>query len=260
MLRIAHVSDTHFGGSADAAERCRRVLAHVAALRPQVDVVLVTGDIADQGTPEEYHQAAEQLDSWPGPAPLLTCPGNHDVRSDYLRWRGLSGDGSDDQPANTAHDVGGARFVMLDSLVAAAPGERVDHGHLADVTLEYLDRHLGSRPAGVPAFVCLHHPPVELHVGLMDPIRLDNADALADVLSRHPDVRAVMVGHAHTACATTFSGVPLLVGGGCVSTVTLDEEPLATVDYDLPPTLALHLVGADGRLVTHFRSLPGAGG
>ena len=38
----------------------------------------------------------------------------------------------------------------------------------------------------------------------MDPIRLANAEELAAVLDRHDDVIAVLAGHAHSACATTY--------------------------------------------------------
>ena len=43
---IAHVTDTHFGGPADARARAERVLAHLLAIDPRPDVLLVTGDIA----------------------------------------------------------------------------------------------------------------------------------------------------------------------------------------------------------------------
>lgn len=118
------------------------------------------------------------------------------------------------------------------------------------------DRLAASAAAGLPAYVCLHHPPAVLHLGLMDPIRLDDADALAEVLGRHDHVVAVLVGHAHTACATTWAGRPLLVGGGVASTVTLDAEELPVITDDLPPTLAVHLVGPDRRVVTHWPALP----
>ena len=71
---------------------------------------------------------------------------------------------------------------------------------------------------------------------------------------------ATLVGHAHTACATTFAGRPLLVGGGCASTVPLDAEPYPVVWEAGPPTLAFHLLHDDGRLTTHWRALPFPGG
>ena len=73
---------------------------------------------------------------------------------------------------------------------------------------------------------------------------------------KHPHVIATLVGHAHTACATTFAGRPLLIGGGCASTVPLDNEPYPVVWEAGPPTLAFHLLHDDGRLTTHWRALP----
>ena len=91
----------------------------------------------------------------------------------------------------------------------------------------------------------------------MDPIRLRDPDAglLAEVIARHALVRAVLCGHVHSALATTFAGVPMLAGGGIASTVTMDAEDLPFITTVLPPTFAVHLVGDDGRVVTHWRAV-----
>ena len=47
---------------------------------------------------------------------------------------------------------------MLDSLVPARDGRRIDHGELGAATLAWLDAELGD--SAQPSFVCLHHPPV----------------------------------------------------------------------------------------------------
>lgn len=254
MLMIAHLSDTHFGGRSSAAGRAHRVLDHLASMDPPVDVVLVTGDIADHGLPEEYAEAERVLGSWAGPAPLLVLPGNHDVRAAYAAWRGLP---ADEGPLHRAHRVAGSLFVMLDSLVTAPAGERIDHGELDAAGLAWLDQRLTEREPGEAAYVCLHHPPVDIHHSRMDPIRLRDPDAgrLAEVLGRHRDLRAVLCGHVHSACATTVAGLPVLAGGGVASTVTLDAEELPFITTLLPPSFALHLVGDDGRIVTHWRAV-----
>ena len=54
-----------------------------------------------------------------------------------------------------------------------------------------------------PAFVSLHHPPADLGLGLMAPILLREPEPLELVIMKHPHVIATLVGHAHTACATT---------------------------------------------------------
>jgi 3',5'-cyclic AMP phosphodiesterase CpdA len=250
---IAHVSDTHFGGPPDARGRAEAVLAHLLALDPPPDVLLVTGDVADHGLPDEYAQARTVLDAWPGE--LLVGTGNHDVREAFAT--GLL-DREADGPLDQLLETDTLRLVMLDSLVAARDGVRIDHGELTDESLAWLDARLAADRR--PSFVCLHHPPADIGLGLMAPILLREPERLAAVVERHPHVVATLVGHAHTASATTFAGRPQLIGGGVASTVPLDAEPYPVVWEAGPPTLAFHLLHDDGRLTTHWRALPFPGG
>jgi 3',5'-cyclic AMP phosphodiesterase CpdA len=250
MLTIAHISDTHFGGPADATRRAERVIAHLLAMDPPPDLLVHTGDVADHGLPEEYAEARRVLDAWAGP--MVACPGNHDVREAFAS--GLHDAEVDPvDPLVVVCDAGRARVVLLDSLVPARDGTRIDHGELAATSCEALDELLAEDRR--PTFVGLHHPPVDLGLGLMAPILLRDPGPLGEVLRRHDHVVALLVGHAHTACATTFAGVPVLVGGGCASTVPLDAEDLPVVWEAAPPTFALHLLHDDGRLTTHWRAL-----
>jgi Icc protein len=245
MFVIAHVTDTHFGNQVqDPAGRCAAVIDHLLAMDPRPDVLLVTGDVADHGLPAEYDEARAWLDRWDGPRAV--CVGNHDVRNAFVAGLGVA--------PNSVLEAGGARFVMLDSLVDAVDGRRVDEGRLGDDQLAWLEEQLAANQR--PAYVCLHHPPVTINLELMDPIRLLDGGALAAVLARHPHVVATLVGHAHTMGVTTFAGRPLLIGGGVVSTVTADSERVPQLWYDAPPSFALHLVDDAGRVTTHWRALP----
>jgi 3',5'-cyclic AMP phosphodiesterase CpdA len=248
MFVVAHVSDTHFGNDVqDPAARAAAVMGHVLAMNPRPDFLVVTGDVADHGLATEYAEARAWLDRWPGP--VAVCPGNHDVRSAYVDGLGLD--------ARGVVEHAGYRFVVLDSLIDAVAGERVDEGRLGEDQLTWLERQLGV--SDDPAFVCLHHPPTTIGLELMDPIRLMDGDALAAVIDHHPHVVATLVGHAHTMSATTFAGRPLLMGGGVVSTVTADAEQVDTLWYAAPVSLALHLVDDDERpprVTTHWRALP----
>ncbi len=249
MFTIAHLSDLHIGGRAESVARAERVVAHVVAMAPAPDVLLVTGDIADHGEPDEYATARDLLSAWSGP--MLVGTGNHDVREPFARHLlGAERPG----PLDQALDVGTHRFLMLDSLVPAR--RRRPAGPRAS---RPRDPGLAGRRAGgsgQPTFVALHHPPVTVGIGHADAIQLRNGDALEAVLARHPHVAGVLVGHNHTMCATTFAGRPCLVGGGVVSSVTLDQEPMDHIWLDAPPSLAVHLMGDDGRLTTFWRALP----
>jgi 3',5'-cyclic AMP phosphodiesterase CpdA len=248
MTLIAHISDTHFGGPPNARARAEAVLAHLLALDPLPDVLLVTGDVADHGLPDEYAEARLVLDAWPGPK--LVGTGNHDVRTEFVR--GLL-DREADGPVLDVLETPAFRLLMLDSLVDARDGQRIDHGELGADQLDWLDGRLAEDDR--PAFVCLHHPPVDIGLELMAPILLHDPQPLERVIARHRHVVATLVGHAHTACATTFAGRPVLVGGGCASTVTMDAEDLPRVWEAAPPSFALHLLHDDGRLTSHWRAL-----
>ncbi|HKN54591.1 MAG TPA: metallophosphoesterase, partial [Amycolatopsis sp.] len=182
--------------------------------------VVVTGDVADHGLPEEYRQAAEVLKYQ---APLLFCPGNHDVRAAFRT--GLLDLPAADGPIDLAQEIDGVLFAMCDSTV---PGR--GDGYLADETLEWLDGVLSGGDG--PAFVAFHHPPVDVGVPLVDVIRQTGEDRLADVLKRHPRVTALLCGHVHTGASTTFAGVPLRIAPGVSSGLLLPVDPGGTRYWD----------------------------
>ncbi|MFI6181020.1 metallophosphoesterase [Nonomuraea sp. NPDC051191] len=248
MLAIAHLSDIHIGGSDRSVERADAVMRYLDALPYDLDAVLVSGDIADHGLAEEYEQARKLLTSR---HPVLVCPGNHDVREEFRRV--LLGEPAASGPVNRVHRTDGAVYVVCDSSI---PGQ--DAGDLDDETLAWLDGVLAGE-RDLPVLVAFHHPPVTLH-SAVDTIMLERPERLADLLAGHPGVTAVLVGHAHTAAATTFAGRPLLVAPGVVSTLRLPWEGATTLagcaDYALPPGLVFHVLDDDGRITTHHRVVP----
>lgn len=252
MFVIAHLSDVHLDGGARALARTRQVMSYLNALPGPIDAILVSGDIADHGEPAEYEQARTELVA---DVPVLMLPGNHDVRAAYRKV--LLGGADGGQPINEARWVGKVLFALCDSSI---PGR--DEGLLATTTLAWLADLLDSVDQDTPVFVCLHHPPVALHEPLIDGIRLSDEQALAELIESHPQVVAVLCGHAHTAAASTFAGRPLLVAPGVVSTLRLPWESggaadfASVLDLDTPPAIAFHVLGDDGRLTTHFRLVP----
>lgn len=87
-------------------------------MSPRPDVLVVTGDLADHGLMEEYAFARAWLELWPGP--LAVCPRNHDVRQTFAEGLGVS--------SRSVVEACDLRFVMLDSLIDAVDGVRVDEG------------------------------------------------------------------------------------------------------------------------------------
>ncbi|MGP3635474.1 metallophosphoesterase [Streptomyces sp. 24-1644] len=259
-MLLAHISDLHLDGTDRATDRATRVVTYLNSLARQPDAVLVTGDIADHGAPEEYAEAARLLAALTAPA--LPCPGNHDDRATYRKV--LLGDehteGADGVtgPINRLHHVAGYALLLCDSTI---PGE--DAGRFDDETLDWLARtldDLGDTPA-LPAF---HHPPATVHHPYLDSTNLTNAALFAELLAERPvdNVPAILTGHAHTSMAATFAGRPLLVAPGVISTLRLPwESGEGLVDRIAPPGVAFHVLdegvrGAGGRITTHYRVVP----
>ncbi|MFC4909705.1 metallophosphoesterase [Actinomadura gamaensis] len=246
---IAHVSDVHIDGTERSAERTRAVMSYLDGLPFALDAVLVTGDIADHGRPEEYELARDLLASR---HPVMVCPGNHDDRAAFREF--LLRQAPSKEPINQVRDVGGAVIALCDSSIPGA-----DDGLLDDQTLDWLTHVLAETPHTTPVLVGFHHPPTLLHEPFVDGIRQFRTERLAALAERHPNLAAFLCGHAHTAAATTFAGRPLLVAPGVVSTLRLPWErrahPEDHVHLDQPPALAFHVLDDTGRLTTHYRTV-----
>lgn len=247
MITVAQVSDIHVGTSERNEARAQRLFAHLAELPRPVDAVLITGDIADHGTPEEYEKVRALIATLP--YPVFTCPGNHDARGAYVRvLLGEDGKAGEPGPVNRVYAASGAIFALCDSTIPGKPG-----GYLADETLEWLDQVLTDAPEGAPVFVCFHHPPVLVHAPYLDGMRQTGGERLTAVLQRHSNVVAILTGHAHSPAATTFAGLPLLISPSVISTLTLPWDGEGLIDEEAPAALAYHVLDDERRLITHFR-------
>ncbi|MFF5362458.1 metallophosphoesterase [Streptomyces scabiei] len=248
---MAHLSDIHIGGSEQSVERALRVRDYLNGLPTPVDAVVVTGDIADHGLVEEYEIAREAMRY---DAPTLVCPGNHDSRPEFRKVL-LDQVGSDSEagPVNQTLRVDGLTVLLCDSSI---PGRH--DGRLDDETIGWLESEL-ARAEG-PVFVGMHHPPIALGLPSVDAIRLNHPERLERVLRRHDQVKAVLVGHAHTAASAVFAGLPLVVAPGVVSTLMMPSELVLpegwseddALDFERPPAFTLHVFDGE-RLVSHTR-------
>ena len=233
MYVIAHLSDPHLDGSEEARSRLRRITTYLGPFRRPVDVVLVTGDLADHGLSEEYAELAAELDL---PVPVLVLPGNHDVSTPFLArltsFIDISG-----HPVHQVRDVGEARFVLLDTTV---PGE--NHGLLSEESLAWLDGVL-REPFDGPLFVAFHQPPFTCTT------RRWTSGCSAPANRSPPSSRTNRSPRSSPATSTTPSqqpaGIPLCVAPGIRSSVPLPFEPESPtgtlVDLTTEPGFALHI-------------------
>ena len=235
---ILQLSDLHIGApDGDPEGDLARVVAHVGTVGLRPDAVLVSGDLTEHGDPAEYARARALLE--PLGAPLVALPGNHD-RPDALRAAF----------PETGHD-GALRLLTLDS---SRPGR--DDGALGAEQLGELDAALGAMPA-TPTVVALHHPPLTVGMPFLDEIGLDpgDRDALAAVVTRHPQVARIVAGHVHMTVAGALGATPVLTAPSTWRVrARLRLGRPGWEPEEAPAGFALHLL-RDGALTSHAVTL-----
>ena len=177
-----HIGDLHIKqpGAANLCDLHRIVALEASLPAGAIDFVLLPGDNADDGTPDQYRMVRAALDGLRTPVHIL--PGDHDVAPgdlgafhDTLGARALP-------YAETVRDV---RCLFLDVVSAGTGGPDFRLG--AD-QLAWAEREVGqAAAAGRTVAIFMHTYPADLREG---------ADRLGALLSQS-HVSSVDMGHTH---------------------------------------------------------------
>jgi 3',5'-cyclic AMP phosphodiesterase CpdA len=246
---IAQVSDPHIGGewgATDPVAGLTAVLNAVRALPDRPDVLLVTGDLVNNGTDDEYALVQKLVAAVS--APIHVLPGNHDRREGLRARFGLPGDPA--APIQYSADLGPLRLVALDTTISGRAA-----GELDSQRLDWLDAELALAPQQ-PTLLAMHHPPVITGMEPWDAIGLDAAGraGLEAIVARHPQVQRLVAGHVHQPLVSTLAGRAVL---SIPSTYVQ-----AQVDFDAPeiqfgagpPGFAVHAL-VDGAITSYLHTV-----
>lgn len=202
---------------------------------PHADALLLTGDLAQEESPETYAWLNAQLSVLP--TPCYAIPGNHDDPA-------LLASAFADPPLACTRviDLTPWSVLLLDTRL-----EQQVAGRLGQLQLSWLDAEL-RRQARRRVVLAMHHPPVPVGCAWLDKIGLTDSAALWAVLERHGNVRAIVSGHVHLAYDTVWRGIRCLsTPSTCMQFVrTRDDFAVDT----RPPGYRLLRLYPDGRLRT----------
>jgi 3',5'-cyclic AMP phosphodiesterase CpdA len=251
---IAQISDLHIKppgslayGRVDTAKALERCVAALNEFTPKPDFVVISGDLADTPTTEEYDHLKRLLA--PLEFPFAGIPGNHDSRELMRAAFPQAGYAFASGPLNQKVEIGGLDVVLLDSSVPGKP-----HGELDTPTLRWLEDILAA-PPDQPALLFLHHPPFTAGIWHMDRQNLLNSRELLPIIRRHQRVQLIATGHVHRATLTMFAGVPTTICPAPNHAVDLDLAELREPSFKVePPAFHLHtwFPGEGfGHVVTH---------
>ena len=247
-LRIVHLSDTHlFGDPAalhynrvDTREALSRTLGAADSMT-DLDLVVASGDLSDDGTVEIYHEVARQIGGFVTAhgATAVYAMGNHDVRAGFESVLGIR---------ETILMRRGFRVITLDSTVPES-----GYGRLTNEQLNWLESEL-ALPAPNGTILVLHHPPIPASSTLLQALELHDPSRLLEICSTS-DVRVILAGHYHHALVSAGRGVPVVVSPG----VANHSDPLAAVGTEravIGSGFGVVEVGVDGEVRTLFVEVP----
>ncbi|MFK7940899.1 MAG: phosphodiesterase [Roseovarius sp.] len=246
MTTVLQISDTHIVGpgqvvsgrldTASSLERLVRRIAAKASQLGQIDAILLSGDLSDDGTAQSYVHLKSLMA--PLDVPLYVIPGNHDAR-DQMRQA------FDDHvylPAtgrlNWHQRIGDIDMIGLDTLVEGAGAGVLDRD-----TLAFLDTALTAAQSR-PVLLALHHPPFPSGIAFMDRIGLAGRDALTTLLQDFDTDIRVVCGHIHTTMVASVGGKIAL---SCPS-------PCSSFEFDLTPDAPVGFMDhGDGAMVHRWQ-------
>lgn len=252
-MLIAQISDPHlrprgvlYQDLVDSNAMFAAAVDQLNGLSPQPDVVILSGDLVDYGSAEEYEFAREMLAGLR--PPLLMIPGNHDERE---AMRGGFPDHAYLSPSGPLHfvadDLGPVRIIGLDITVPGA-----HHGHMDDSAAVWLDDALAREPDR-PTIIMMHQPPFVSGIPYIDKYNCRRGDRLGAVVARYPAVQRIVCGHIHRFMQVRFGGTMLCTAPSTTTAIALRLDPDATpASYIEPPAFLLHHWTAGAGLITHL--------
>lgn len=250
-LRFAVLSDLHFVPEGqtiygfDPRACLARALAFLKTL-PQVDFLVIAGDLADRGDPGAYASLRSVLADLP--VPVIPMVGNHDDRAAF-RASFPDAPRDDHGFVQGLHVFDRASLITLDTLDETEPGH---HGRLCVDRLAFLETALREAPADRPVLLFQHHPPMGLSIPPMDAIRLrDAAEELAtfDRAGRRPDY--LFMGHIHRPITGLWRGIPYHVQRALMHQVHHEfDQPGRIMGATEAPDLA-YVTVRDGDVLIH---------
>lgn len=194
---VAHISDLHVESENYSRGLEERLVGYIGELRP--DVVVVTGDLTDNGYVHEYC-AAVRLLSRLKTRRILVVPGNHDSRNmGHVVFERVFG---------TRFPFLCYRDICIQGVDSSEPD--IDDGHIGRLAYDLVAERLKDR--GRLRIVALHHHLIPVPgTGRERNIPIDAGDFLRVLIDLK--VNIVLSGHKHVPWMWSLNGMLILHAG-----------------------------------------------
>lgn len=188
---------------------------------PNVDCIVVSGDIADDGDFLTYQYAADMLNSLS--IPVLWCPGNHDNIETFYDFSKISKSITLDPLT-----INGVKIVPLNTVAPDENNPKLNRsrGVLFEEDFLFLNHHmLGQKCLKI---LVMHHPPYDPGGWMTNKI-LKNREVFNEVIQNYSDLFLILCGHIHYYMVQTTYG-KTLVSAPAVSFAFNKDLPKYDID------------------------------
>ncbi|EFR32125.1 metallophosphoesterase family protein [Eremococcus coleocola] len=205
-MKFLHLSDTHlrqdyasdwfthriFTDYDNPTIRFRHLLASINPV--DYDFAIVTGDLCHEGEASDYGLFRSLWQEHLGDLPYFFCRGNHDPGAAFAE--GMQVEMNLEGSYIACHEFKGLRIIILDSY------QEGDHeGAISEAQFQQLKTWL-SKPAEKGSILIQHHPLAWEEPDICTRVPQGFAELIAS-----SDIRAIFVGHVHTASVVTYQGI-----------------------------------------------------
>ena len=207
MTTIAHISDLHINKTTFNEDVFKEVVNQINELNP--DMIILTGDLTDNGYYVEFSMATEYLNMFE--SPLFPVPGNHDARNvGYEVFEDLIGKLS--WVLTKDNDL---TVIGLDS-----SDPDLDTGHIGRPQQLWMESELNKCFMDSRfSIVAMHHHVIPVpKTGRERNVLSDAGDILQSLVENNVDI--VMCGHKHVPYLWKMENT-LFVNGGSTSSIKL---------------------------------------
>jgi len=207
MTVIAHISDLHISNSTFEDDTFFKAAEQINDLNP--DLILLTGDITNNGYYSEFQKAIEYFEVFE--APLFAVPGNHDARHvGYEVFEDLIG-----KRSWTLRGFDELNVIGLDSSVPD-----LNNGHIGRPQQIWMEQEFDKclKESGC-SIVAMHHHVIPVpKTGRERNVLSDAGDILQSVINHN--IAMVLCGHKHVPHIWKMENT-LFIYAGSISSIKL---------------------------------------
>jgi len=194
-IKFVQITDLHLLGNPKArlhnipiTEVHLKIIDKIKNIESEIEFILITGDISENGSEESYFNAREIFSGLS--KPIYWIAGNHDNMDAIHLFNNRR-----NIKSKKSFSTNAIHFILLNSVAPSPDGGNRSRGVLSNVELTFLKNEIEQNPTK-QIVIALHHPPIKSGTWKDDRM-LQNANDFFEVINQFDNQKLVLYGHQH---------------------------------------------------------------